>query len=340
MGSTSNYQTASSRWRYAKSNSGDPNVGAWKEDWAIAHDMNVIRKTLAIPCAQKPLLIIETKFKVLGSMLLAALSVDPRSILRGYLRPKDRRMLGRYKAKDEPRMGEGEDGEEHKFWKDGIPDTGMEIGKKLPGADLFAGRDIGAGERFLWEFDRADAIVGFGWFVLEIGGDGLSKWQSAVCNMKCVSKPPQPGDLSFNYTGMINDTWLAGATTAPTSPGIGGFRYGDIWFLWPADGVCVFSYDGSSDAYPLAENPISSSVRATGHVGGINGVTVASDCQSEVYGNGGSFSVVLYMGFSKGEFVSLSADGGQTCTWGQDYNLPLNLKGSYTISIIGTKSSS
>lgn len=151
----------------------------------ITLELNAIVHTVELPCAQPAKLLAETAFAVSGDMVLAALSIDPRSMLRGYIRPKDRRLLGRYRSKDEPRRGIGEDDEEHDFWKDGLPDTGREIGKVLPGAEFFTGRQIGTAERFIWTgLDLASRPLWF-YFLFELTKGGFMAWQSAVCQMKC-----------------------------------------------------------------------------------------------------------------------------------------------------------
>ncbi len=182
----------------------------------ITTELNIITRSIALPCAQPAMVLAETAFKTTGTMILAALSIDPYSMLRGYVRPKDRRLLGRYRSKDEPRRGEGEDHKEHRFWKEGLPDTGREIGKRLPGASFFTGRRIGTAERVIWSGLDLGTHALWYYFMFELGKEGFMKWQSAVCCMQCPLKSPPY--TYFTTETQANNVWSAFHTAVGVFP--------------------------------------------------------------------------------------------------------------------------
>ena len=142
----------------------------------------------------------------LGDATLQLLDFGLGDVIRGALRPKQLRSLGKMRGFG-PRGRRG----------GGIPEIGNMLGKMIPFTESFRGRQIGMGREFLWLVDGAVQRVLWYSLIADIGKNFVINFASAIHESQTCTKQQQGYAHSesvedFFYFSVAN-AWI-GITTA------------------------------------------------------------------------------------------------------------------------------
>lgn len=154
---------------------------------------------------------LDTLWEPLGDLFLELLDFGLGDILRGYFRPNQVRGFGgitRFPDRKKPpapnrrRPPKG-------FPK--FPEIGNEIGKKLPGAEFFAGRKVTGLERWFWQIDMLVQRFLWYWLVADLSADFIVNWTTAIMESEACQKPRGGGVRAVMPSDQIlaGDNWSA-----------------------------------------------------------------------------------------------------------------------------------
>jgi len=138
-------------------------------DLSYYDKVNFVIDAWAVPCDAPWYVYIETLKPAALTALITLSTFGWDDMVRGYARPKQpgTRRTGKRKGK----------------WRRALPtwpETGEEIGKRLPGADEIKGKRWGTLTRFLWRIDSIAQRFLFGWLVLDVTIDLAFNWTSLL----------------------------------------------------------------------------------------------------------------------------------------------------------------
>jgi hypothetical protein len=214
-----------------------------KEVPGFWQSLNVITNLVESTCIGKWHVFIETAVPATGAALFLLIIPSPAEILEEYLHPGPRRhgLKGRPKRND--RWKEGKTGKLRKALAKGIPDVDELIAERIPGRDIFKGRQAGSLERWVWfGIDILDRI-GWYWLLFEAADTLITKWASGIMESRfCQELPnamlvgeyqtdalsfwnagwPFPGDLDESVNLGWNDLGNGTVIRQNTSIGVSG----------------------------------------------------------------------------------------------------------------------
>lgn len=174
---------------------------------------NQVTKILDTPCEDSWTVIITTALPAAGDALWLLLTPNPGEILEEYLTPNKGRGASHSRpGKDEPRRKEGRSGKIRR-WRPGIPDVDGMIADLIPGAEAVQGRDVGFGEKWLFEgIQLADRVLWY-WMLLDITQDFFVKWTTGMQEARFCSKP-----LAVYFNAFIKQPQGQISQIGPNSP--------------------------------------------------------------------------------------------------------------------------
>lgn len=158
---------------------------------------NLITDIIETPCEDKWNVIIETAIPAAGSSLWLLLTPNPGEMLEEYLSPKGSRKGGRggRDTKNKYRQ-KGKSGKIRRRWP-ALPHVDSLIADRLPGAQAVQGRNIGAGQRFLFEgIDLADRALWY-FLLMDVAENFFVKWNSGIMESRFCTR-------QFDYLATAN----------------------------------------------------------------------------------------------------------------------------------------
>lgn len=197
-----------------------------------------IRFLISNPCGANPHVYVETLLPVVGKAVITLLTFGLSDIIIGYTRPKIPRGRPRY-GKREPKRGRGRDGRKRPQRPPfGIPETGNEIGKRLPFAQQVQGlTDNKLGHLFWIPVNLAERALWY-WLVADLIKDSVYEWSSDIYKESCPTLPHvggwatwNGGYLGANLVGSI--FWPVGHPGQYGASELKNMTYGGTVFDWP-----------------------------------------------------------------------------------------------------------
>jgi len=134
---------------------------------------------------------VDTLFPALGQAFLQAFLFGYEDIARGYFRPTNTRGIGRNtRVPVRGQRNKANRGPKGRRLP-GIPELGDEVGKRLPGSDIFRGRKVTGLERWVWVVDGYLQRALWYWLVVDIGRNFVVNWTTAIMESTACAKPDQ-----------------------------------------------------------------------------------------------------------------------------------------------------
>lgn len=216
---------------------------------------NQVTKVIETPCEDKWDVLLETALPAAGSALWLLLVPRPQEMLENYLSPKNMRGAGRGAADaKEARRRKGASGRIRRRWPR-IPNPDRLIADRLPGAQAVQGRDVGAGQRWLFQgIDIADRVL-WHFLVLDVTQEFFTKWSSGIMESRFCSKPLEliviaqasTQDPFVNWTTFHESVWNASTVKGIEPP---GDFYGEYAGVFDIELTLVLELTASSPYFP------------------------------------------------------------------------------------------
>lgn len=130
----------------------------------------------------------ETLFPALGEAVLQAFLFGWEDIARGYFRPVQTRGIGR-QTRVPVRGSKNRAGRRGMPRRPGIPEIGDEIGKRLPGSEMFKGRRVTGTEKWVWVIDGYLQRALWYWLLVDIGENFVINWTTAIMEHEDCKRP-------------------------------------------------------------------------------------------------------------------------------------------------------
>lgn len=153
---------------------------------------------------------VETAVEPIGELVIALFTFGLSDVLRGYFRPTNiRGVAGFNRLKPPPgRTRPARTGALSRHLR--IPETGNMIGKKLPGARFFQGKQTGKYAQRFWKIDGVAQRGLWYWMLADIGADFTVHWTSAIMNSSACN--PAGDTTCYNYRSaqgpyVMDDWW-------------------------------------------------------------------------------------------------------------------------------------
>lgn len=176
---------------------GDYRDDAVRDAWKELRDLygtatmtyNLITDVVSTDCEDRWWVVVKTAIPAAGDALWLLLIPSPQEILENYLSPNPGGKGGKggRGARDTERR-ESRNGKRRRRWP-GIPDVDNLIADQLPGRDAVAGRNVGAGQRWLFASIEATDRALWYYLLVDVGKTFFTSWSSGMLEARFCSRP-------------------------------------------------------------------------------------------------------------------------------------------------------
>lgn len=192
------------------------------------HALNAVIDFVEYGCFPNWTVWVTTLRPAAGHMVLQFLDFGLNDILRGYFRPTGIRGVGAIgrvpvRSRRRPKTKAG------RLWRRAeIPELGNEIGKALPGSELFRARKVTGAETYLWTIDAGLQRFMWWWLVADVTDDFITEWTTGIMESEDCRRGRRGEIVATNATtaNHFPETWSAlGAWTVTKEEPPGCFNH-------------------------------------------------------------------------------------------------------------------
>lgn len=286
-----------------------------KNDWRSIPQN--IRFLASNPCSTTPWIYVETLLEAVGDIFLDLISLDPRSIAIGYLRPKSRRGWRRFHKGATEEAELGLDAEERGLLEDiagelregELPDISRAIGRHLPGARQIKALSSNKIGHMIWvPIDVAERALWY-WMLFDLSKDGIYDWASDIYKAGCPATGVFEGWGQYsnaNSEGVPFDQFGSGTSTG--TPGTNCNQFGANVPQTVPSATVTWILTQHGDFYNIATTSVAWTATIYGHkngkktvIGSAGGTLSCGLSQAEakpndivIQGHGSGFTSVDY----------------------------------------------
>lgn len=223
----------------------------------VLDSLNAIEDFVEYGCYPNWTVWIDTLMPALGAAILQLLDFGMGDVIRGYFRPSGTRGIGIGTRRPvRPKKGTPQ----KRRWglrPIQLPETGNQIGKRLPGSQFFRARKVTGLERYLWSIDMTVQRALWYWLVADVTSDFITNWTTAIMESEACRKDtlgtvaaekPEPQNTTAGSWG----AHLGWTTLHDDTPNLWSGASGTL--VIPQGYHAYISYQADSGAPPAFQN--------------------------------------------------------------------------------------